>query len=324
LNDIQKPSYQSFPEFGLGPGDNPIFPGIYDAAASAAGTSLVATEYLFTSDDRMRAFNIMGGLHHALPDTASGFCILNDCAIAIQSMLDKFPGKRVMYLDIDCHHGDGVQWIFYKTSQVLTLSFHQSGRTLFPGTGFTNEIGEGDGKGYSLNVPLPPGTFDEIYQYAFQKIVPNVMDAYKPDIVVSQLGVDTHFADPLTDLALSTTGQEKIIKLINEYVDKYCTMNKLLALGGGGYDISVVGRTWSMALAEFAGISIADPLPDDWVEEVKAIDHDYHYLELLRDKNYRTEELQLKNPYYVTDMQDKVDVIVDEFEKFLIPNIKSK
>jgi acetoin utilization protein AcuC len=324
LNSLTRPSYKSFPEFGLGPGDNPVFPGMYDASLSVVGASLSAAEYLFIDEDHTRAFNIAGGLHHAMPDAASGFCILNDPAIAIQKVLDEHPDFSVMYLDIDCHHGDGVQWIFYKTPKVLTLSFHQSGETLFPGTGFTKETGEGDGKGYSLNFPFPARTFDDIYLRAFNRILPQVMDAYRPDLLVCQLGVDTHFLDPLTSMGLSTTGQEKVFQKIHECVPKYVSTNKLLALGGGGYDVSVVGRTWSMILAEMAGINLENYLPDSWLALLKEKASEFADIAYLRDKNWRIEEIQLKNSYFVDELEQKVDVVVEQFEHELIPQIKPK
>ena len=159
LNNVGGNStYQAFPKFGLGPGDNPIFAGMYDAAMAVCGASLTAADYIL-KENNTRSFNITGGLHHAMPEMASGFCLLNDVAVAIQHILDNSPkGTKIMYLDIDCHHGDGVQWIFYDRSDVLTLSFHQDGRTLFPGSGALEENRKEHGYGYSLNVPLLPGT----------------------------------------------------------------------------------------------------------------------------------------------------------------------
>ncbi|MHA1675480.1 MAG: acetoin utilization protein AcuC, partial [Promethearchaeota archaeon] len=143
LNQITQPSYKSYPEFGLGPGDNPIFPGMYDAALAVCGASITGAKYIL-EENHTRAFNITGGLHHAMPGMASGFCVLNDVAVAIQYILDNSPkGTKVMYLDIDAHHGDGVQWIFYENPDVLTLSLHQDGHTLFPGTGHVAENGKG-------------------------------------------------------------------------------------------------------------------------------------------------------------------------------------
>src|SRR5512144_445727 len=175
-------------EFGLGPGDNPIFAGMFDWSRLIAGASLKAA-YLVDSGEVEAAFNISGGLHHAMARHASGFCYVNDPVLAIKLLVDR--GRRVAYIDIDAHHGDGVQEAFYDTDKVLTISLHETGQALFPGSGFEQETGRGDGMGYSVNVPLPPETDDELFIHAFTQVVPPLVDAYRPDVVVSQLGVDT-------------------------------------------------------------------------------------------------------------------------------------
>ncbi|MHA1857639.1 MAG: acetoin utilization protein AcuC [Promethearchaeota archaeon] len=325
LNNVGGNSiYQAFPKYGLGPGDNPIFPGMYDAAMAVCGASLTAADYLLEEKNK-RSFNITGGLHHAMPEMASGFCVLNDVAVAIQHILDKSPkGTKIMYLDIDCHHGDGVQWIFYDRPDVLTLSFHQDGRTLFPGSGALEENGKGNGKGFALNAPLLPGTIDSVYLNLFNKIVPDVMDAYRPDYLVCQLGVDTHYSDPITNMGLSTTGQEKIFKSINQNVSKYCKNDKLLALGGGGYNVGVVARSWSMFLAEMLEVKIDDPLPEEWIEMFKekwGYSDETPPIEL-RDKNWYIEEKQLKNPYWENELEQRADEIIKKFEEEYIPALK--
>ncbi|MFI5268680.1 MAG: acetoin utilization protein AcuC, partial [Chloroflexota bacterium] len=161
--------WSSVPEYCLGPGDNPIFPEMHTASAQVVGGSIDAAEFVMAGSDH-HAFSIAGGLHHAMRGNASGFCIYNDASIAIEHMRRKFC-SRVLYLDTDAHHGDGVQAAFYDTAEVLTISFHESGRFLFPGTGFVNESGSGAGKGYSVNVPLPPGAGDDVYGSAFDAIV---------------------------------------------------------------------------------------------------------------------------------------------------------
>ncbi|MHA1777416.1 MAG: acetoin utilization protein AcuC [Promethearchaeota archaeon] len=323
LNSLTRPSYKAFPEFGLGPGDNPIFPGMYDAALSVCGASIAGADYIL-KENHNRAFNITGGLHHAMPGMASGFCILNDVAVAIQYLLDNSPPKtKIMYLDIDCHHGDGVQWIFYENPQVLTLSFHQDGHTIFPGTGHLNENGKGNGKYYALNVPFLPGTFDRPYIETFERIVSGVMKAYRPDYLVMQCGMDTHFMDPLTNAGLSTEGQEKIFKIVNSLVPDY-SGDKLLALGGGGYNIGVVARSWTMILANLLGVQIDDPLPTDWLKflESKWDDSPTHLPFQLRDRNFYIEERQLKDPFWVDSIEAHLDVIVQKFEDEYIPAIR--
>jgi acetoin utilization protein AcuC len=324
LNQISQPSYQSLPEFGLGPGDNPIFPGMYDAAMAVCGASLTAAEYLLSDENHKRSFNIMGGLHHAIPEMASGFCILNDVAIAIEKLIRNKPGSKVLYIDYDAHHGDGVQSIFYERSDVLTLSFHQDGHTLFPGTGFLNENGKGEGKGYALNVPLLPGTIDTIFLDVFGKLVPQIMDAYRPDKIVIQNGVDMHFLDPLTNMGLSTEGLEKLYKGIDSWSPKYTHDDKILALGGGGYNIGVVARVWSMLLANMMHKDIDDPLPAAWLESLEEKwEHFPTPLPVrLRDRNWMIEEKQLKDPYWEDSLWAHVDNISTHFENTLIPQIK--
>jgi acetoin utilization protein AcuC len=199
------------------------------------------------------AFSFGGGLHHAWRDHASGFCVYNDAVVAICWLLQQ--RQRVAYVDLDVHHGDGVQYAFDDTDRVLTISFHQDGRSLFPGTGFLEETGRGAGKGYSANLPLPPGTDDETYLWAFDQIVPPLLRRFKPDIVVTQLGVDTHYLDPLAELSLTTYAQEALVRRLAELAPRW------LALGGGGYSLDVVPRAWSLALAVMAGVTLPESLP---------------------------------------------------------------
>jgi acetoin utilization protein AcuC len=189
--------------YGLGPGDNPIFPGMYAWSQLCAGGALQAAR-LVTSGEVDVAFHIAGGLHHGMPDHASGFCYVNDLAIAITELVQQ--GYRVAYIDVDVHHGDGVQAAFYDTDQVLTISLHESGRFLFPGTGFVEELGVGKGQGYTVNLPFPPGTDDTLFSAGFTAIVPPLVEAYKPDVVVTQLGVDTFHDDPLAHGNVTTAG----------------------------------------------------------------------------------------------------------------------
>ncbi|MCI0526477.1 MAG: hypothetical protein L0Y56_03360, partial [Nitrospira sp.] len=205
-----------------------------------AGATLQATQMILQGEVDI-AFNISGGLHHAARSSASGFCYFNDIAIAIHHLLQQ--GKRVAYVDVDVHHGDGVQDAFYHTDQVLTISLHESGHFLFPGTGFEQEIGTEKGIGYSVNVPLYPGADDEAVVYAFLEVVPPLIKAYQPDVLVTQLGVDSFRTDPLAHSNVTTQG---FCQLVTE-------MRKLnlpwIALGGGGYNLSNVARAWTLAWA---------------------------------------------------------------------------
>jgi len=244
--------------YGLGPGDNPVFPGLYNWSLLGTGATLQAVDFVAKGEGEI-AFNIAGGLHHAMRSRASGFCYINDPVIGILKLLGQ--GKRVAYIDIDAHHGDGVQRAFYQTNRVLTISLHESGYSLFPGTGFEFEIGEGEGEGYSVNLPFLPYTDDEVYFWAFEEIVPTLIHAFQPDIVVSQLGVDTFYNDPLTDLHLTIHGYEKIIRRIRHLAPRW------VALGGGGYDISNVARAWTLAWAVMNGIELNDELPESYAEK---------------------------------------------------------
>jgi acetoin utilization protein AcuC len=244
--------------YGLGPGDNPIFPGLLSWSLLVTGATLQAVDFVAEGKGEI-AFNIAGGLHHAMKSRASGFCYINDPVIGIKRLLNR--GKRVAYIDIDAHHGDGVQKAFYETNQVLTISLHETGYTLFPGTGFEYEIGEGEGEGYSVNLPFPTYTGDEVYVWAFEEVVPELVQAFKPDIVVTQLGVDTFHDDPLTNLHLSILGYERVLKRIKDLAPRW------VALGGGGYNISNVARAWTLAWAVMNGIELKDELPESFLRE---------------------------------------------------------
>ncbi len=236
-------------------GDNPPYPGMYEASALPVGASLVAAE-LVNSGEFDVAFSISGGFHHAAPSYASGFCIFNDVVTAIQYLLRQ--GKRVAYIDIDAHHGDGVGDAFYSTDQVITISLHEWGRYLFPGTGEVSEIGEGVGKGYSINLPLHPYTDDDVYLWTFGEVVPRLVESFKPDIVVSQLGCDTHYLDPLTHLMLTTAGYTQLIKEISKMAPSW------LAVGGGGYEMGVVAREWSLAYGVMIDKEWGDEIPQEF------------------------------------------------------------
>jgi acetoin utilization protein AcuC len=238
--------------YNFGPGDNPVWRGMYEVERLKVGSALVAAEILVAGDADV-AFSYSGGLHHAAPARASGFCTFNDAAVAIHWLLNR--GCRVAYVDIDGHHGDGVQDAFYDTDQVLTISLHESGRHLFPGTGFVGETGVGAGEGYSVNIPLPPYTDGETYLWAFDAVVPCLVERFAPDIVVSQLGIDTHYRDPLTHLALTTHAYVGLVERIRDLAPVW------LALGGGGYDIDVVPRGWTLAYGIMSGQVFGDALP---------------------------------------------------------------
>ncbi|MDO8588919.1 MAG: acetoin utilization protein AcuC [Armatimonadota bacterium] len=243
--------------YGFGPGDNPLFPGIFEASLLYTGASVTAAREV--ADGADIAFNISGGLHHALRDRASGFCIFNDPAIAVHSLLHKF--KRIAYIDIDAHHGDGVQYAFHDRNDVLTISIHESGQSLFPGTGFAEDIGLGDGIGYSVNLPVAPFTGDEIWLRVFEEIVPPLVESYGPEVIVAQLGADGHFDDPLTHLNLTTAAWLEAVKTILGFG------SPVVALGGGGYNLSSVTRMWTLAYATMLGVELSDQIPDRYAQQ---------------------------------------------------------
>ena len=248
--------------YGFGPGDNPIYPGIFGAQALAAGSAMVAAEQI--AGDVDVAFAPAGGLHHAMPGRASGFCVFNDPVMVIRSLAAK--GLRVAYVDIDCHHGDGVQHAFYDTDAVLTISLHESGQFLFPGTGFTNETGAGAGDGFSANLPLAPYTGDEDYARAFDAIVPPLVRAFEPDVLVTQLGIDTHVLDPITHLRLTAQGFAGTVAKLGALAgdSRKGESCKWIALGGGGYDLGAVARGWAMAYAVMSEQDIPDRIPESF------------------------------------------------------------
>jgi acetoin utilization protein AcuC len=241
-----------YDRYGLGPGDNPIFPGMYAWSQLCAGGALQAAR-LVTSGEVDVAFHIAGGLHHGMPEHASGFCYVNDLAIAITELVQQ--GYRVAYIDVDVHHGDGVQAAFYDTDQVLTISLHESGRFLFPGTGFVEEIGVGKGRGYAVNLPFPPGTDDALFSEGFTAIVPPLVEAYKPDVVVTQLGVDTFHDDPLAHGDLTTAGFVAVLQQLKTLAPRW------IATGGGGYNVTNVARAWTLAWGMMNDVEIPDALP---------------------------------------------------------------
>ncbi len=249
---------------GLGTADNPVFFGMHEASALIAGGSLLAARAL--AEDRAdRAVNIAGGLHHAMADRAAGFCVYNDCSIAIAWLLEH-GFERIAYIDVDVHHGDGVQAAFYDDPRVLTVSMHQHPLTLWPGTGWPTEYGTGDGVGYAVNVPLPPGTRDAGWLRAFHAVVPSLLAEFRPQLIVTECGADTHADDPLANLELSIDGQRAIYHTLRDQVAA-CGA-KWLVLGGGGYSLfRVVPRSWThlLATALDRDLDPALPLPADWV-----------------------------------------------------------
>jgi acetoin utilization protein AcuC len=249
---------------GLGTPDDPIFAGMHDASALVAGATLTAVRAVHAGRHE-HAVNVAGGLHHAMAASASGFCIYNDPAIAIAWLLDQGV-ERVAYVDIDVHHGDGVQAAFWDDPRVLTISVHESGRTLFPGTGFPHETGGPGAQGSAVNVALPAGTGDDGWLRALHAVVVPLVRAFSPAYLFSQHGCDSHALDPLANLLVSVDGQRTAHALLHGLAHEVCD-GRWVATGGGGYElVRVVPRTWTHLLAEAAG-SPLDPegeTPQDW------------------------------------------------------------
>ncbi|MBF9073496.1 acetoin utilization protein AcuC [Streptacidiphilus fuscans] len=256
------------PARGLGTEDNPAFPAIHEASALIAGQSVAAAEAVWR--DGGHAVNFAGGLHHAMPGQASGFCIYNDAALAIARLLE-LGAERVVYIDVDVHHGDGVEKIFWNDPRVLTISLHEHPRTLFPQTGWPEEVGGAAGS--AVNVALPAGTGDSGWLRAYHAIVPQLVEAFRPQALVTQHGADTHIEDPLAHLAVSVDAQRALMVAAAELASAHAD-DRWIALGGGGYAVvDVVPRSWTHLVAIAAGRPI-DPdaeTPQPWREEVRAL-----------------------------------------------------
>lgn len=257
-------SEEAAESYGLGTEDTPIFPGMHEASALLVGGTLTAVDYVMEGKSK-HAVNLGGGLHHGFRGKASGFCIYNDSSVAIKYIQEKY-GARVLYIDTDAHHGDGVQWAFYEDPNVCTLSIHETGRYLFPGTGNVNERGQGKGYGYSFNVPLDAFTEDDSWLHAYTNSVREVAEFFKPDVIVTQNGADAHYLDPLTHLSATMRIYREIPKLAHEIAHQYCD-GRWIAVGGGGYDIwRVVPRAWSLIWLEMTeNRDCYGDLPEAWI-----------------------------------------------------------
>jgi len=262
---------------GLGTLDNPIIPGIYEWSLLAAGGTLGAMDSL-AREESTAAFNPLGGFHHAMPDHAEGFCYINDIAIAVRYVLGRTPDLKIAYIDLDAHHGNGVQHAFYNDPRVLVISLHETGKTLYPWSGYENEIGEGGGKGFTVNFPLEPGTDDEVYDFAFKEIVLPLARSFSPDLIVAQIGADALVSDPLTHLKLTNNSYQRAVKEI------MALCPRILALGGGGYDLYRTARCWTLAWSilnrvapedEFAGL-VGGMMFGPEKEVGSLYDHPYH------------------------------------------------
>ena len=250
--------------FGLGTPDNPIFENMHVASAAVCGASITAAEQV-ASGAVSHAFNPAGGLHHARRSEASGFCLYNDPAVAIARVLEQHPDWRVMYVDVDVHHGDGVQWIFYDDPRVLTVSLHESGRYLYPGTGFEEEIGSGDAAGTAANIPLPPRTGDDDYLWALERLLSELGAAFRPQLLLTQLGGDTHYGDPLADLGLTLAAYPRMARILHATAHDFAE-GRWVGTGGGGYQAeTIVPVIWTIHFAEMCGSP--ERVPGEWTAD---------------------------------------------------------
>lgn len=267
------------PRMGIGTSDNPAFEGMHEAAAVIAGGTIAAVRAVLSGDTK-RAYAVGGGLHHAHAARAAGFCIYNDIAVAILDALSTDPDLRVMYVDIDAHHGDGVQDAFWEDDRVLTVSLHQTGETLFPGTGYSSEIGHREGRGYSVNVPMPPLADDDCYELVFGQVVAPLADSFLPDLVIAQCGADAHHSDPLTRLGMTLRGHRSLVRRLVDIAAEHAD-GRIIATGGGGYEVrTVVPRAWTNVLAELIGCELAEELPGSWTpagEKPRSLTRDDHF-----------------------------------------------
>lgn len=298
---------------GLGTEDNPIFPGMHDLAALTAGASVVAMLEVM-SGNHERTFSIAGGMHHAHRGRASGFSVYNDASVAIAVGRCAHPGIRVLYIDIDAHHGDGVQSTFAGTADVMTLSIHESGLYAFPGTGFPVESGYGAGEGMTVNVPMPRGATDECYRLVSERVVQPLTAAFRPDVIVAQLGADAHYADPQTELGLTLPGYRAMVRDIRSLAEKHCC-GRLVALGGGGYHIvDIVPRAWTWVMAELSDITLDERLPDSWRS---------HVCDLLGEESPAT--LGADDAFEVSPAEKEralaeTQTTIDEVERYVFPH----
>jgi acetoin utilization protein AcuC len=262
----------SFPDrdyylHGFGPGDNPPFEGAFDSDSVHVGATVSACDLVMKGEVE-HAYSLGGGYHHAFPDKAAGFCVFNDPAIGIEHLKKEWGLKKVLYIDIDAHHGDGVQWIFYSDPTVMTISLHESGRFLFPGTGSIKELGKGKAEGTKVNIPFPMDATDNAYAYAIEEVVVPLVRSFEPEFMIVQCGGDAHYLDPLTHLALTTKAYKEMSasfhSLAHEVMD-----GRYICVTGGGYDVLACARLWTVMFSEMAGVNLDYYIPDEFVKLCK-------------------------------------------------------
>lgn len=248
-------------------GDTPVFEGVYENNSKRVGGAVKLVSMVHKGEVD-HGFHMGGGLHHAYPDHASGFCVFNDVGICVSKLKEDMGVKRVAYVDIDAHHGDGVHYSFYEDPGVLNIDIHEDGRYLFPGTGYPDEIGDGAARGVKVNVPLLPGSSDRSFLYAFNELVPPLIRSFAPEFILFQCGGDSHRGDALTGLSLTTRSYHVASSTLHDLAHEV-SGGKIVAFGGGGYNIPNVARCWAVMFSNLLGVELDNALPRRWVEEVK-------------------------------------------------------
>jgi len=281
----------------LDQGDTPAFKGVYEASAMTVGATLDAVDAVLKGQAD-HGMNISGGLHHAHEDRASGFCVFNDPAVAIAYLKKKHHLERIMYFDMDAHHGDGVMYGFYADAGVLDVDLHEDGRYLFPGTGFAFETGEKDAEGLKINIPVLPGTGDDPYLTGFREIVPPLVRSYKPEFIIVQCGADSHADDMLAHLRLTTRTYEEIITTLHKLAHEVAS-GRIVAVGGGGYNPANVARCWTLIAASLLEVHPSNDVPDEWKNSLR------RSTGLTPPKTLRSEPSQDDNPETGTEQVRK-------------------
>ncbi len=264
VKSLSKAGDGYYGRFGLGTGDCPVFPEMHDVSSLIVGGTIEGAKRIMNGDIQ-QSFSLMAGLHHAFAERAAGFCYYNDAVITIKLLQEEYGLERILYIDTDVHHGDGVLDAFNTSNKVLGISIHESPQFLYPGTGLSDEIGEQEGLGYSINLPLFPGTWDDQYIDLFERVVPCIWQEYDPEFIIWQCGADGHFGDILGHLNLTTNLYNYLGKRIRELSDNCAANGRLLLLGGGGYNPDSVARVWMAILAGITGKTLPELSPQEWI-----------------------------------------------------------
>lgn len=295
--------------FGLDTDDCPVFPDVDKYASYPVGATVDAV--MSVAGGRFHnAISFFGGFHHAMANLAAGFCYYNDCVIALKKYRQMYPNKKVLYLDTDAHHADGTQKAFYSDPSVLKISTHEYSMGFFPGTGTAEEIGEGEGRGYSVNIPLPPLTDDAQFWRAFEEVVVPLWEAYKPDFVFWEVGGDAHVNDPLTDLMLTFETYQRLSRTVRQLVN--AGGSGLVVVGGGGYDPVATAKIWTLVLADMAGIPLPPGLPTEWIKLCRR-----HYREV--DRQAWTDPPVRTDPEHRRNVQREVAETISTIKKLIFP-----